>query len=105
MRTFLLTIFWLSNTGNVIQLLIMTSAGWLIFTSNYSFSDLSLGVFVTQVVTWLGWIETVIVALFDDFGRWVLSIPILIITPIKLIGGVVIGWWAYSTAKDMPRTG
>jgi len=42
MRTFLLTIFWFSNLGNVIQLLIMASAGWLIFSGDYSFSILML---------------------------------------------------------------
>ena len=102
MRNFLLTIFWITNVGNVIQLLIMSSACWLIFSGNYSFSDLNIVVFVTQVVPWLQWIETLLVALLGDFGRWILSIPILIISPIKFIAGAIIGWWAYSTAKKLP---
>jgi len=102
MRTFLLTVFWISNIGNVIQLLIMATAGWLIFSQDFSFFGLNLEVFVTQVVPWLHWIETVLVALLGDFGRWVLSIPIFIISPIKFIAGALIGWWAYSTVKKMP---
>ncbi len=102
MRTVLLTIFWISNIGNVIQLLIMASAGWLIFSGNYSFFELNVVIFVTQVAPWLQWIETVAVALLGDFGRWILSIPIFIISPIKFIAGALIGWWAYSTAKNMP---
>jgi len=102
MRTFLLTIFWFSNLGNVIQLLIMASAGWLIFSGDYSFFDLNVDVFVTQVAPWLRWIETVVVALLGDVGRWILSIPIFIISPIKFVAGAIIGWWAYSTVKNMP---
>ena len=102
MRTLLLTIFWISNIGNVIQLLIMASAGWLIFSGNYSFFELNVVVFVTQVAPWLQWVETVVVALLGDFGRWILSIPIFIISPIKFIAGVIIGWWAYSSVKNMP---
>jgi len=101
MRTFLMTIFWLSNIGNVIQLLIMASARWLIFSGVYSFFELNVVIFVTQVVPWLQWIETVIIALLGDFGRWILLIPIFIISPIKFIAGALIGWWAYSTAKNM----
>lgn len=102
MRTFLMTIFWLSNFGNVVQLLIMTSAGWLIYSGDYSFSNLNLETFVTQVAPLLHWIKTILLEVFGDFGRWVLSLPIFIISPIKFIGGVIIGWWAYSTAKKMP---
>lgn len=102
MRTFLLTVFWISNIGNVIQLLVMASAGWLIFSGNYSFFELNVVIFVTQVAPWLQWIEAIIIALLGDFGRWILSIPIFVISPIKFIAGALIGWWAYSTAKKMP---
>ena len=101
MRNFLLTIFWISNVGNVIQFLIMVSAGWLILSGSYSFFELNVVVFVTEVAPWLQWIETIIVVLLGDLGRWLLSIPIFIISPIKFIAGVIIGWWAYSTAKKM----
>ena len=102
MRTFLMAIFWLSNLGNVIQLLIMASAGWLIFSSDYSFFNLNLDVFVTQVAPWLFWIKTVLIALLGDFGSWILSIPVLVLSPIKFIAGAIVGWWAYSTAKKLP---
>jgi len=102
MRTFLLTIFWVSNFGNVIQLLIMASASWIIFSGFYSFSDLNVSVFITQYVPWLLWIKTLIVALLGEFGRWVLTIPILIIAPLKFVAGTIIGLWAYSVARKMP---
>lgn len=102
MRNFLLTIFWISNVGNAMQFLIMVSAGWLIISGDYSFFELNVVVFVTQVAPWLQWIETIIVTLLGDLGRWILSIPIFIISPIKFIAGAVIGWWAYSAAKNMP---
>ena len=101
MRNFLLAIFWISNIGNVIQSLIMISAGWFIVSGDYSFLDLSVIIFVTEVAPWLQWIETILVAFLGDFGRWILSIPILIISPIKFLAGVIIGWWAYSTAKNI----
>lgn len=102
MRTFLLTIFWVTNLGNVIQLLIMVTASWIVFSGAYSFSDLDVSVFITQYVPWLLWIKTLIVELFGDLGTWVLGIPILIIAPLKIVTGTIIGWWAYSVAKDMP---
>ena len=102
MRKFLLAIFWITNLGNVIQLLIMVSAGWIIFSGAYSFFDLDVNVFITQYVPWLLWIKTLIVELLGDFGYWILAIPILIIAPLKLIVGTFIGLWAYSVAKDMP---
>ncbi len=102
MRKFLLAIFWITNLGNVIQLLIMASAGWIIFSGAYSFFDLNVNVFITQYVPWLLWIKTLVVELFGDFGYWILTIPILIIAPLKLIVGTFIGLWAYSVAKDMP---
>jgi hypothetical protein len=102
MRTFLLTIFWISNIGNVSHLLIMASAGWLIISGAYSFSDLSMDVFVTQVAPWLFWVKTILTALFGDFGTWILSLSVFVISPIKFVLGVIVGWWAYSTAKNIP---
>ena len=102
MRTFLMSVFWITNVGNVIQLLIITSASWIIFSSVNSFSDLSVGVFITQFVPWLLWLKTLIVMLFGEFGHWILTIPILIIAPLKLVTGTIIGLWAYSVAKKMP---
>ena len=102
MRKFLLTIFWITNVGSVIQLLIIASASWIIFSGDSSFFDLTVNVFVTQFATWLLWVKTLIVALLGDLGSWILAIPILIIAPLKLITGTMIGVWAYTVARDMP---
>ena len=102
MRTFLLTIFWVTNVGNVIQLLIMVTAGWILFSGAYSFFGLNVGVFITDYVPWLLWLKTLIVQLLGELGIWVLTIPILIIAPLKLVAGTIIGLWAYSVAKNMP---
>ena len=101
MRTFLLTIFWITNLGSVIQLLIMVSASWIILSGANSFFDLNVDVFITQYVPWLLWIKTILVQLLGDFGYWILTIPILIIAPVKLVSGTIIGLWAYSVAKGM----
>jgi len=61
-----------------------------------------LDVFVTQVAPWLIFIKTILAALLGQFGIWILSIPIFILSPIKFIAGVIVGSWAYSTAKNMP---
>lgn len=102
MRTFLLSIFWVTNVGNLIQLLVMASAGWIIFSGTYSFFELSADVFITQYVPWFVWLKAFIVTLLGEFGSWVLAIPILIIAPLKFIGGTIIGLWAYSVAKTLP---
>jgi len=102
MRTFLLTIFWITNLGNVIQLLVMASASWIIFSGAYSFFDLNVTVFITQYIPVFIWIKTLIVSLLGTIGHWILTIPILIIAPVKLVLGTIIGLWAYSAAKKMP---
>ena len=91
MRTFLLTVFWITNIGNVIQLLVIVSASWMIFSGRYSFFELDANTFFTQIVPWLLWLKTLIILLLGDLGRLVLSIPMLIIAPMKLIFGTVIG--------------
>ena len=101
MRTFLLTIFWITSLGSVIQLLIMVSAGWILLSGPYSFFDLNVNVFITQYVPWLLWAKAILIQLFGNFGYWILEIPILIITPVKLVFGTIIGLWAYSAAKGM----
>jgi hypothetical protein len=105
MRTFLLSIFWITSLGSVIQVLIMVSASWIIFSGDYSFVDLSVNVFITQYVPWLLWLKTIVVAVLGDFGYWILNIPILIIASVKLIVGTIIGLWAYSVAKKMAAEG
>ena len=101
MRTFLLAIFWITSLGSVIQVLIIVSASWIIFSGAHSFSDLNVNVFITQYIPMFVWIKTFIVELLGDFGYWILSIPILIIASMKLVIGTIIGLWAYSVAKDM----
>jgi len=102
MRTFLLTIFWITNLGSAIQLLIMVSASWIVISGANTFFDLNVGVFITQYVPLLLWIKTILVQLLGDFGYWILTVPILIIAPVKLILGTIIGLWAYSVAKGIP---
>lgn len=97
-----MTIFWLSTIGNAIQLIIMAVAGWHIAAGDYSFFELNVGVFVTQIASWFHWVKTLLIEVFGDFGVWVLSIPILIIAPLKFVAGVLIGWWAYSAARKIP---
>ena len=103
MRTFLLTVFWFTNFGSVVQLLIIASASWVIFSGASSFVELNVGVFITQYIPWLIWAKTLLIEIFGNFGRWALTIPILIIAPLKLITGTLIGVWAYTVAKAMPR--
>ena len=104
MRTFLLTICWITTLGSIIQLLIMASASWIIFAGAYSFTDLDINVFITQYIPMFIWIKTFIVALLGSVGHWILTIPVLIIAPLKLVIGTIIGLWAYSAAKNMPAT-
>ena len=102
MRKFLLTIFWITNLANVIQLLVIATASWILLAGDHSFFDLNVNVLITQYVPWLLWIKTVIVELFGDFGYWILTIPILVIAPLKFVVGTIIGLWAYSAANGMP---
>ena len=102
MRTFLLAIFWFSNFGTAFWLLVMASASWIIFSGTYSFSELSLNVFLTQYVPWLLWLKTFIIALLGELGDLLLAIPVLVIAPLKFVAGTIIGLWAYSAAKKIP---
>jgi len=102
MRAFLLSIFWVTTVGSVIQLLVIASGGWIVLSGAFSFSELSVNVFITQFVPWLLFLKTLIITLLGELGRWLLDIPILLIATLKLIVGTVIGLWAYSVAKAMP---
>ena len=102
MRKLLLAIFWFTSLGSVIQMLIIVSASWIVFSGAYSFSELNVNVFITQYIPVFVWIKTLIVELLGDFGHWILTIPILVISPVKLVVGTIIGLWAYSVAKNMP---
>ncbi len=102
MRTFLLTIFWITNLGNAIQLLVIVSASWIILSGANSFFELDVNAFITQYVPWLLWIKTILVQLLGEFGYWILAIPILILAPLKLVIGTIIGLWVYSVASRMP---
>ncbi len=103
MRTFLMSVVWITNFGNFIQMLVISSALWILFNSGYSFADLSVNVYITHSLPWLLWVKTLLVAFLGEFGRWILTIPILLIAPIKFIAGTLIGGWAYSVARKMPR--
>jgi len=102
MRNFLLSIFWLASLGNVIQLLIMLSACWILISGTYSFSELSLSVFILQVFPWLSWLQPLIISLLGGFGIWLLGVPVLMIAFLKFIAGTIIGSWAFSLAKQIP---
>ena len=102
MRTFLMTVFWVTNIGAVIQFLVIGASIWIISIGDYSFSGLTGEVFITQYVPWLLWIKTLVLALFGSLGYWILSIPVLVIACIKFVGGLLIGVWAYITAQNIP---
>ena len=101
MRAILMAVVWFTNFSNFIQTLVITSAAWILFNSGYSYSELSVDVYITQYVPWLLWMKTLLVAFLGEPGRWILTIPILVISPLKFIAGSLIGWWAYSVAKKM----
>jgi|TARA_B110000093_G_C12803098_1_gene339707 hypothetical protein len=63
----------------------MVSAGWLIVSGDYSFFEINVVIFVTQVAPWLQWTETIIVAVLGDLGTWILSIPILLFLQLSLL--------------------
>ena len=101
MRTFLLTVFWITNLGSVLHLLIIAAAGWIILDRAYSYADLSVGVFITQYVPMLAWVKTFMVWLLADLGRWILALPVLIVSPLKIVMGTMIGYWAYNRARTL----
>lgn len=101
MRKFLLTVFWVTGLGSVIQVLVIVAAFWISVSSGNSFLDLSVDVFITQYVTWLLWLKATLIEILGSFGYWILDLPILIIAPLKLVTGTFIGLWAWSAAQEM----
>ena len=102
MRTFLLSVFWITNFGSFVQLLVISTASWIVLSGSSSITELSVDEFITQFIPWMLWVKSIIVAFFGEFGRWILTIPILVIAPLKLVTGTGIGIWAYIVAKNMP---
>jgi len=104
MHSFLIAVVWITSVGSVLQFLVMLSASWMVFAGHYSFFELDVTTFISQVVPWLYWIKTFMIALLGDLGELILTIPILIITPIKFVAGLAIGIWAYRSAKRISAT-
>ena len=103
MRALFLSVFWITTVGNFLQFLVIIYAGAIVLSGAYSFSDLSVNVFITQFLPWFSWLKVVIISLLGEFGRWVLEVPVLAISPLKFAGGAVIGLWAYSRAQEYPN--
>ena len=101
MRNLLLTIFWISNVGNVVQLIVIAISSWLLFSGAYTFSELDIDEFLTEIVPWLLWVKTLLIAVFGMFGEWILGLPTLIIAPFKFVFGIFIGVWAYTAAQNL----
>jgi len=101
MRTFLITVFWATSIGSAIQLVVIAASGWIVLSSAYTFSELTVDVFITQYVPWFLWLKTLIIGLFGQLGYWILGLPILVIATIKLVTGTFISVWAYSAAKNI----
>ena len=102
MRNFLLTIFWLLNIGSVVQLAVIVSALWAVYSGLYSFSSLDVSAFVTEMIPRLTWLKDFLVSILGDLGHWVLALPILFVAPMKLLGDTLIGVWIYTAARNMP---
>lgn len=83
------------------QLLIIATCSWLVFNGIYSFSELSVEAFLTQVAPWLIWVKSLLILLFGEFGRWILTFPMLLASPMKFLTSTAIGWWAYSIANEL----
>lgn len=103
MRRFLMTVFWITNVGGLTQLAVVVSAGWIVLNGSHSFSGLSVDVFFVQYTPWLLWVKALILAIYGDLGVWVFSLPVLAVAPLKLMGGTLIGYWAYSVASEWPE--
>ncbi|MFK7967530.1 MAG: hypothetical protein AB8C46_26515 [Burkholderiaceae bacterium] len=99
MRICLHTVFWVSNLGTLVHLSIIIAAGLIVYGGSSSFSELSLGVFTSQYYPWLSWIKAVLSTLLGGLGLWILGLPILVISPLKIIAGALIGFWAYSELR------
>ena len=105
MRIFLLSLFWWTNIGSMLQIFAIAVSIWIVSSGAYSFSELNLSVLISEYVPWLVWIKSVAIAILGDFGRWIVTIPVVVIASVKIVTGTIIGLWAYSVAKGMPKLG
>lgn len=103
MRNFLLSVFWITNVGGVFQIVVIAVSVWIIASGAHSISELSLNVFIVEYASWLVWMKSLLIVFLGDLARWILTIPVLVIAPARLVSGTIIGLWAYSVAKRMPH--
>ncbi len=101
MRDVLLLLFWLCVLGTFVQVPLLCYEFWLLATG-MTFSELTVGVLLTEYLTLLAWIADLVWVLFGaGFGGWILGLPVTLITILKLIASTLIGYWALVTVRKL----
>ena len=102
MRTFLMTVFWITNVGSVLQLLAIALASWLVLSSVHTFFEFDGHLLSQEYLPAFPWVRLMILAIWGELGDWMLAVPVLVIAPLQLVFGSLIGFWAYNAARGMP---
>ena len=100
---FLLSVYWMAIVGSIAQSIVILASIWILSTSSYSFFELDVNVFFTEFFPMFLWVKTFIIFVLGDVGSLILTLPMLIVAPLKLVLGLVIGYWAYSVADTIPK--
>ena len=102
MRDGLMFLFWVCLLGTFFQAPLLGYEFWLLATQATTFGELTVVVLLTEHLTFFAWIASLILGVFGPvFGGWILSLPVILVTSVKLICGSLIGYWSLVTVRKM----
>lgn len=104
MRSFLLFFGWASLVGSVLDVVIALLALWVVADGGWSVPGLSVDTLLRVHLPFIYWVKQVALYLLPQgFVDWILAWPALLLFPLRAVVSTLIGAWALSVARRMPR--
>ena len=104
MRSFLVFVGWASLVGSVLDGAMALFALWIVAGGGWAEPALSVDTLLRTHLPFIYWVKQVaFYVLPNGFVGWVFALPALILFPVRGFVSTLVGAWALSAARRMPR--